>query len=285
MRTPFLVSSLIFVVSIALWAPPTDYPSGLFVDIPEGRGLLEISQELEREGLIHSPLGFRISAILFGGERAMKAGEYYFGARESAITLAWRMLHGNYKVEVVKLTVPEGFSVEEIAELFDDRFPHFNRGEFERTAREGYLFPDTYFVPAVASARQVAGLMNNNFERKIAPILPEIEESGKTLEEIIVMASLIEAEVLNKEDRGKVSDILWKRLKIGMPLQVDSHRPTYESKGLPESPINNPGIVSIESAIHPVATPYLYFLTGNDGKTYYAKNFDEHRDNIARYLR
>ena len=80
------------------------------------------------------------------------------------------------------------------------------------------------------------------------------------------------------------SDILWKRLKLGMPLQIDSEMGTYEFIGLPENPINNPGIVSIEAAIHPTSTPYLYFLTGKDRKMHYAKTFNEHKENIIKYL-
>ena len=99
------------------------------------------------------------------------------------------------------------------------------------------------------------------------------------------MASILEAEVRSKIDREIVSGILWKRLLIGMPLQVDSKPSTYESVGLPKEPINNPGLVSIMAALHPTSTPYLYFLTDKDGKAHYAKTFDEHKINKAKYLK
>ena len=122
------------------------------------------------------------------------------------------------------------------------------------------------------------------FYKKISPLIPEIISSKKTLREIVIIASLIEAEAKSKVDREMVSDILWKRLKLGMPLQVDSEMVTYEFKGLPEKPINYPGLVSIEAAIHPTSTPYLYFLFGHDGAMHYAKTFEEHKRNIAKFL-
>ena len=115
--------------------------------------------------------------------------------------------------------------------------------------------------------------------------MPDIESSGRTLKEIIIMASLLEAETKTKEDREIVSDILWKRLKLRMPLQVDSDMGTYEFVGLPENPINNPGLVSIDAALHPTSTPYLYFLTGDDGTMHYSRTFDEHVAKKLKYIK
>lgn len=275
---------LVLLILVAGVAPPLRYPTGEIVNVPEGLGLYQVGRLLEEERVIRSPFWFRAVAIILGGERRLQAGQYYLQRPQSVAVIAWRILHGNYDVETVKVTVPEGFTVEKISALFDERFSSFDNRYFERSAPEGYLFPDTYFIPVTATATTTIKLLKDNFVRKIFDVMPEIEKSGNTLEDIVVMASLIEGEVNNQTDRELVSSILWKRLKMGMPLQVDVEKTTYEFQGLPEKPINNPGLLSIQAALHPTTTPYLYYLTGNDGKMYYAKTFEEHKNNIARYL-
>ena len=95
----------------------------------------------------------------------------------------------------------------------------------------------------------------------------------------------MEREAKGEADRGFISGILWKRLGIGMPLQVDAVPSTYNTKGLPKSPIANPGLMSIKTAIYPEESPYLYYLHDKEGKIHYAKNFTEHKANIAKYLK
>lgn len=280
----FIMGAVLFITCLWQIVPPFSFPSGSIVTIPEGIGLYRLAEKLREDKVIRSPFWFRLAAIVLGGERDMKAGQYYLSRPQNTFVITWRVFHGDHEIEMVKLTIPEGFTVNEIAVLFDDRFPLFNRKEFLVSAPEGYLFPDTYFIPVIATASSTIKLFRDNFARKISPSLPDAELSGRTLEEIITVASLLEAEAKTKEDREMASDILWKRLKLGMPLQVDSETGTYEIVGLPENPINNPGIVSIEAAIHPTSTPYLYFLTGKEGKMHYAKTFDEHKRNIIKYL-
>ena len=275
---------IFFVLAVWAVAPPSSFPTGSIISVPEGVGLYALSQQLEAEEVIRSPFWFRAAAILLGGERRMKAGEYYLSHPQNPFVIAWRILHGQHEIETVKITIPEGFTVRGISVLFGSRFPFFDNAFFERAAPEGYLFPDTYFMPVTATASSTIKLLRNNFIDKIFPVMPEVELSGRSLEEIIIMASIIEAETNTQVDREIASGILWKRLKLGMPLQVDSDMWTYEFPGLPEGPINSPGLVSIQAALHPTTTPYLYFLTGHDGKMHYAKTFDEHKSNIAKYL-
>ncbi len=174
--------------------------------------------------------------------------------------------------------------------------------------REGYLFPDTYLFNKSYPLNVLIKMMTDNFEKKITPELrQEIERQGKNLPEIIIATSLIEAEARTAEDRKLVADIIWRRLANNMPLQLDStvnyvtgeKKPaislkeqdidspynTYKYKGLPPGPINNPGLESIEAAIYPQKNNYWYFLTGKDGKMYYAKNLEEHNLNKMKYLR
>ena len=277
-------SGVIFLLLLWSMTAPLDFPQGSIITVPEGKSLQEISNILEKEKVISSPLWFRAFSILLGGERHMKAGEYYFRSPESVPLIAWRISRGDHQIESIKITVPEGFTIAKISALFDERFPFFDNRLFETLAPQGYLFPDTYFMPVTATATSTIKIMRDNFVRKIFPVMPDVELSGKSLEEIITMASLLEAEAKTKLDREMTSDILWKRLKLGMPLQVDSEMGTYEFAGLPDTPINNPGLVSIEAAIHPVKTPYLYFLSDKKGVMHYARTFDEHKANIAKYL-
>lgn len=279
-----LVIGLAFVFLAWGVSAPRDFPRGKIVSVPEGSGLYSVGQLLEKENVIRSPFWFRAVSIILGGERRLQAGQYYLSRPEPVTLVAWRILHGRYDIDTVKVTVPEGFTIAKISALFDERFPYFDNKSFERVAPEGYLFPDTYFMAVTATATGTVKIMRDNFLRKIFDVMPEIEKSGRSLEEIVTMASLIEGEANNQPDRVLVSSILWKRLKIGMPLQVDVEKKTYEFQGLPERPINNPGLLSIQAALHPTTTPYLYYLTGNDGKMHYAKTFEEHKANIQKYL-
>lgn len=284
-RAVIVVVGMVFILLAHSLTAPRDFPAGSIITVAEGAGLQKISKELEGAHLIRSTFWFRTFAIALGGERGMKAGQYYFSHPVSAPAIAWRIVFGDNKIETIKITVPEGFTNSKISKLFDKRFGFFENNLFEATAPQGYLFPDTYFIPITATASTTIKMMRDNFTKQVEPLLPLISGSGKTLDQIVKMASLLEAEAKTQEDRELISDILWKRLKLGMPLQVDSEMGTYEFQGLPKTPINNPGLISLKAALHEEATQYLYFLTGKDGKMHYSKTFDEHKQNIAKYLR
>ncbi len=151
--------------------------------------------------------------------------------------------------------------------------------------KEGYLFPDTYFFAAFNDEKDVIKTMQENFENKVIPFLSQIKTSGRSKREIIIMASIVEREAKGNLDRGFISGILWKRLGRGIPLQVDAALETYKKRGLPQSPICNPGLKSLLAAIHPQTSPYLFYLHDKDGNIHYAKNFAEHLQNKLKYLR
>ena len=149
--------------------------------------------------------------------------------------------------------------------------------------KQGYLFPDTYFFFPGDTALEIIEILSNNFNNKIKDL--PIKNSGKNLSEIITMASILEGEAKGKEDIYIISGILWKRISIGMPLQVDVDKLTYEVKGLPPNPINNPGLLSIRSALLPISSSYLYYIHDKEGLVHYAENFQEHKKNIEIYLK
>ncbi len=280
----FLILFLILFFYILLISPPTNFPSKSIVNIKEGSGLYTLSIDLKQKDIVRSAIGFRSFAILLGGENKMKAGDYYLKAPENSVLLAWRILHGMRNIEEVRITIPEGFTKQDISELFTPKFSKFDHELFLKSAREGYLFPDTYFIEVSATATSTINLLENNFNKKIAPLLDDISKSKRTLSEIIIMASILEAEAKTPEEMSMASGILWKRLSINMPLQVDSDMNTYKEIGLPKNPLNNPGMNAIRASLYPKNSPYLYFLTDKMGIMHYARTFDEHKANKAKYL-
>ena len=297
---------ILFVACFWSTTPPFSFPSSSVITVPEGAGLYTLSEKLREDKVIRFPFWFRVAAIALGGERDMKAGPYYMSRPQNTFVIAWRVLYGHHDIETIKVTIPEGFTVNKITKLFDDRFAFFDNASFASSASEGYLFPDTYFIPVTATASSTLKLFRDNFNRKISQVLPEIKASDRTLEDIITMASIIESEAQSKADREIVSSILWKRIDLDIPLQVDasfiyvngktteeltasdlkidSPFNTYIYRGLPPTPISNPGLESIEAALRPTTTPYLYFLTGKDGTMHYSRTFDEHVEKKFKYL-
>lgn len=238
----------------------------------------------------------------------MQIGTYFFKQPVSALNIALKLTNRFLGYKPVSVTVYEGMSNQKIATALVKKFPEFSKKEFlEKTDNlEGRLFPDTYFFSPYDTVDDVIYEMNQNFNDQISSLKLAIVFSGKTLDQILTMASLIERETKTDEDRRLVSGILWKRISIDMPLQVDatfeyftnkntytitkaemkkdSPYNTYTNKGLPPTPIANPGLASIEAAINPTFSPYLYYLTGRDGKMYYAEDFAGHKKNRRLYL-
>jgi UPF0755 protein len=173
---------------------------------------------------------------------------------------------------------------------------------------EGYLFPDTYRIFKGSSPSEVLEKMLDNFDSKLTEEMRlEIERQGKTIYEIVTMASIVEKEVRSEADMKIVAGIFWDRIKYGQPLQscatlayilgvnkkqysledtkTDSLYNTYQNKGLPPGPIANPGLRALEATIYPEYTDYNYFLSSSDGETIYSVTYDEHLRNKAIYLR
>lgn len=280
-----IVGLFLFVIfSAHIISAPSNFPEHSIISVEKGFTLNQVSESLESTDVIRSKSLFKVFVALLGTQSGVKAGDYYLHYRESSLSLARRVVQGKHNIDEVKVTIPEGFSNQEIADLFDEEFPLFDDKKFLTLSLDQYLFPDTYFVKVSARAEDVIEILNRNFEDKIHSVQEQLDSSKHTMEEIIIMASLIEGEVQTKEDKEIVSGILWKRLSIGMALQVDSAPITYEEPGLPERSINNPGLVSIEAALNPKTSPYLYFISDKEGKTHYARTLDEHIQNIKKYL-
>ncbi len=279
------------------------YP--LSLSVSTGDSLGEIALHAEEIDLIRSKTAFQTMMFILGGDTKIQAGTYVFEYPQTVVEVALKVARGDRDVTSLRITIPEGFTNKEIATLFESKLKKFDEKVFlEKTkGKEGYLFPETYFFLEDATTEQVIESLTLQFEKETKNLLL----NGKSLEEIIIMASLIEKEASGDEDRKIISGILWKRLSINMALQVDatfkyilgkesrdltvtdlkidSPYNTYTNRGLPPGPICNPGRDSILAALEPQASTYLYYLHSQEGKVYFAKNFEEHKKNKANYLK
>ena len=278
---------LLGVFYFFLLSPPGNFPIGNLINIEKGSSLQKVSSTLRTNKVIRSRVAFEFFVIIFGGERRVRPAYYSFERELPVFEVAWRVSGGKFRLAPVVVTIPEGFDVHQIADAFAEKLPNFNKEEFLTLVedKEGYLFPDTYFFLNTDGTQEAITSLQENFDKKLEPLLPEIAASGRTLAEIITMASIIEGEANGDEDRGLIAGILWKRFSIGMPLQADAAPETYQAKGLPKSPIGNPGLKAIIAALHPQKSAYLYYLHDPDGNIHYAKNFAEHTANKAKYLK
>ncbi len=286
----YLVIGILFLL-VAIYMlflkPPRNFPSDVIKNIPAGESLRSLSQKLKEEGYINSRLAFESFVIMYGGERHILPGDYLFKSKLPVFELARRISFGIRGLTPIKSTIPEGWNNVEIGDYLEKKLPNFSKENFLKISlsKEGYLFPDTYFFFPTVLEDEVMKTMENNYEVKMKDVRPKIEASGKTEKDIIIMASIIEREAKGDADREFISGILWNRITIGMPLQVDAWPETYKEKGLPEHPISNPGLEAINAAIYPKKSLYIYYLHGKDGQIHYAQNFAEHKANKLRYLK
>ncbi len=289
--------------------PPADFPARSFFTVEKGIGLSQLSAQLESARLIRSAGFFKLSAYISGNQGRVLSGEYFVNAPVSSIELLSRIANGAFGIEYKEVTIPEGSSVKQAAEIIKKAIPEFDTKRFIAIAApfEGYLFPDTYRFLPKTTPEEVLQVTQKNFDDKIATIQSDIVKFGKPLSDIVKMASIVEEEGRTTITRRTISGILWKRISIGMPLQVDasflyingknsytltlddlaieSPYNSYLHKGLPPTPITNPGLDSLSATISPISTPYLYFLTDKHGVMHYARTFDEHRANKSQYLK
>ncbi len=268
-------------------SPPKDFPVGSIFNVGDGANLRSVSFNLKSSHIIRSRVLFEAFVVLYGGDKHIISADYLFDNKISLIEVARRISRGERHLAPVKITIPEGFNISDIADACSSRLSYFNKQEFLVLAKdkEGYLFPDTYFFFTTATEEDVLKSLSDNFNKKISSLDGDIVRSGKSKGDMIKMASIVEKESKGDIDREIIAGILWHRIAIGMPLQADAAPETYKVKGLPQKPIANPGLMAIRAAIYPEKSPYLYYLHDKDGNIHYAKTFAEHKANINKYLR
>ncbi|MBI2636449.1 endolytic transglycosylase MltG [Candidatus Peregrinibacteria bacterium] len=298
------------------------------VTILSGLSVSDIGWLLKNKGIIRSAPAFSLYARWHGAEASLQAGDFLLNPGMNVAEIVLSLKRG--LSEESAITIPEGFTVKDIDQLLSKK-ELIKAGDFLRCAAacdfsayeflsgekvgafkgglvEGYLFPDTYFVVAeeFTAKNFIERLLTTFRERVIVGLGPELEQAGRTLHEIVTMASLIEEETRTGAERPIVSGILWKRFDAGQGLGADAairyalEKPTAEItvkdldadspynlrkfRGLPPGPIANPGLASIKAALHPEDSKYWYYLHGKDGVIRYAETNEGHNRNKALYL-
>lgn len=293
----------------AFFAPPLSFPADSYVRVVQGSSAAEIAAELKERGLIRSTMVFE-SVVRLYGDTSIIAGEYYFIKPQGVLTLIRRLTKGDFAIEPIKVVVPEGTSVRGIVGLLK-AVPAFDTDAFYELAKdkEGRLFPDTYFILPGEDPALVLKRFEDNFNAQVVKngqVAVAVSAFGRPLEEVLVMASLLEKEANNSRDRRIIAGILWSRIKLDIPLQVDAVFPyiigvgshnltraqlqtdspynTYVNKGLPPGPITNPGVSAILDAVTPIETDYLFYLADSSGTTYYSVTYEQHLQNRRKHI-
>ena len=288
------------------------------VTVEPGVGFSVVTDRLAKAGFVRLPWRFKLLARLKGYDKRIKAGEYFLSALQSPIEILETMVAG--KVYLRKLTVPEGFNLEQIAALVDSR--QFASGKdfiaaahdarllqelkLDADSFEGYLFPDTYFFPGSITVRQIIATMFRRFRQVIRPEwLDRAGELSLSVHQVVTLASMIEKETGDPRERPIISSVFHNRLKKRMRLASDptviygiddfdgnltrrhlkDPHPynTYQHKGLPPGPIANPGAASIEAALYPADTLYLYFVSKKDRTHQFSANIRDHNRAVRKY--
>ena len=306
-----IILVVLFLLYLLFLQPPPDFPIKEFIKVEKGLTIEQAAETLAGTGVIKSPLAMKLwyKLGLAGESNPLVAGDYFFEHRLPLWSVIDRLATGHLGLEYVRITIPEGLTLVQIGKLLEGKLSEFNRARFTLITKglEGYLFPDTYFFAPNATEDEVVEEMRENFELKIKDLKPDMAISGRTLEEIITMASIIEKEAITPESRRIISGILWKRIDTGMKLQVDAVFPyflgkntfeltredlwfdspynTYRYEGLPPAPIANPSFDSIESSLYPEETSYWFYLSDMRSQMHYARTHDEHIKFKNQYLR
>ena len=292
-----------------------------FVEIAQGSGSAAIAKRLADAGVVRDVNNFRLALWLSGDARRLQAGEYRFDRAMSARQVADKIARGD--VYVRPITFPEGLTVRQMAALYESK--GFGPAkEFLAAAThaalvsavdpdakdlEGYLFPDTYKLPRHATAELLVGRMVAGFMKTLTPeLIDRAEARGLTIRRLVTLASIVEKETGNPDERPRVAAVYANRLRIGMglqcdptviyaleragrydgnltrvDLQFDSAYNTYRYAGLPPGPIASPGRASLQAAAAPADVSYLYFVSRNDGSHAFATTLDEHNRNVHQY--
>ena len=288
------------------------------VEIPPHQGLLDIARRLDEAGVVRSPVGFALLALVRGNARNLKAGEYE--VPQGSNTFAVLSLLEGGKVLNHTVLLREGFTLAELAHVVEaeglarsedvvrvGRDPLFLRTlEIPGGSVEGYLFPDTYqFVKGVTPEEMLARMVAKMRAQLTPDILKAAEDRGLNAHQLLTLASIIEREGVLRSELPLISAVFWNRLKRDMPLQadptvqyavgkgrqaltradlqVDHPFNTYRRVGLPPGPIANPGLPAIQAAANPARANYLYFVALDDRRHQFSENLSAHNDAVARY--
>jgi len=320
----FFLLATFFAFSWGLWIYLNKSPAGesgvRFVKILPGTSFMHISETLEKEGIIVGVYRFRLLAKLKGVEKDIKAGDYRFHTTMTPSVVLDKLVRGEYRSH--KVTIPEGFSIFQIADLLEkeglvEKEKFLKRASdsvfvhslgIKGNTLEGFLFPDTYLLRKGMEEEHILKKMVARFNEKFKDqYLKRAHELNLDREEVVTLASMVEKETADPSERPLIAAVFHNRLERGMMLQSDptviygkkdfngnltkkdlnTKNPfnTYLVRGLPPQPIANPGEASIKAVLFPSAKKYLYFVSKNDGTHQFSATLKEHNRAVDKYQR
>lgn len=283
-----------------------DKATKIFV-IKEGENVRAVAAALKERNLIKNSTVFFLLVKQMNTENKIQAGDFRLSPSESSQQIAQDLTHGVLDIWV---TIPEGKRAEEVADIFKDKLPSYNNSWKEKLlANEGHLFPDTYLIPRTVDSTFIMNALIKNFDKHMAALQGNTTYTDK---QRLIIASLVEREAKDPQDRPLIASVIVNRLQLNMPLQIDAtiqyalgYQPieqtwwkknltaddlmirslynTYQNPGLPPAPICNPGAAALQAAFHPSQTDYLYYLADKSGHSHFAKTLEEHNANIKKY--
>jgi UPF0755 protein len=290
------------------------------LEFSKGQSLKKFATDLEERKIITNAGLFTFYARLRGDDGRVKAGYYQFSDAMTPAEVLRRMVAG--EVYAMRFTVPEGYSIYQVAELlagrrlFDKEIflkecfsrPLLRELGINGKSVEGYLYPSTYYITPNLTAADFIRVMTKQFDKVYArDFAAQAKRTHLSQLEIITLASMIEKEAVKPEEKPIISSVFYNRLRRRMPLQSDptsiygvrafagnisrqdlTHATpfnTYLINGLPPGPIGNPGSGAIEAALNPAETCYLYFVAKGDGTHYFSSALEEHNAAVRKYLK
>ena len=308
-------------------SPGTPGRGDRFFVVEKGESLSSIAERLGDEGYVRSPAFLLATARLRRTEGSFKAGWYRVPPGSTALAVHDLLVSGSQSL--VKLTIPEGWTISRIAALVEER-GIAPAADFDAAARsrslaselsvpaatlEGFLYPDTYFVPAPFPADMLARMMVETFFERLGVVEPGWSSlGGGELLQKVILASIVEREYQLAEEAPLIASVFVNRIRLGIGLEscatiayiiteiqhlphpeyitledkgIDSPYNTYKWAALPPGPIANPGRVALDAAFHPARTDYLYFVLRDPGagKHYFSKDLDAHNKAKKLYLK
>jgi UPF0755 protein len=318
----FILLSILFAlyIDLTIYSDKPAYKETvkkIFI-VARGQNFLSTADSLFRSGLIKNPFKFRILARIKGLDKRIQAGEYLLSSAMTPNIILETLAQG--KVNLHKLTIPEGSNIDQIAaiaaeadfsakEAFiqaatDTEFAH--KKAIESDTFEGYLFPDTYFFSKDETPRKIISTMVERFWTKFKPEwIMRAQELGFTIHQVVILASIIEKETGAAFERPLISSVFHNRITRNMRLESDptviygiknfdgnltrkhlktpTPYNTYKKKGLPVGPITNPGLASLQAALYPADTDYLFFVSKRDTTHQFSTNLKDHNKAIRKY--
>jgi UPF0755 protein len=297
-----IIAALFFVCSIIWYFSLSSEKVKILVQ--KGDSASKVATLLKKNNLVYSRNLFLVIVRATGSSSKIKAGVYEFSQRGNVFSI----LHDlrNPPNDVVRVTVPEGSNIIQIADIMAEKLENFDRDNFIAIAKEqqleGYLLPETYLINPAFNERDVISIMRGEFDKRITTEMQSrAREMGFSMKNIVILASIIEKEAVKDEERAIISSVFHNRLRQRIKLEscatvlyamgkvkprlttedtkFDSPYNTYQHYGLPPGPIASPGIRAIEAALYPADTDKLFFVASGDGGHLFANGFKQHIEN------